>query len=83
MLLSYRGAELIGWLARSSGRGFEEFTSEGALKKLVKTFVSALPECLEKIFWIDRLCLVGVPSSLGEGICPSSKIPRYTLEKTG
>ena len=33
MLLSYRGAELIGRLALSSGRGFE-FTSEGALKKV-------------------------------------------------
>ena len=40
MLLSRGGAELFGRHARLSGKGFEGFTLEGALKKLVKTFVS-------------------------------------------
>ena len=86
MILSYRGAELIGRLARSSGRGFEEFTSEGTLKKLVKTFVS--PSSFARTpgeDFLDWLFMPGRGSILswrGRLVLPS-KIPRYTLRKTG
>ena len=86
MLLSYRGAELIGWLARSSSKGFEEFPSEGTLKKLVKTFVS--PSSFARMLGEDFLDWPFVPGrssilSWRWRLVLPSKIPGYTLRKIG
>ena len=35
------------------------------------SYLVGAPDLLEKIFWIDRLHLVGIPSSPGKDACPS------------